>query len=366
MERNEIYVIHGSDYAAMTRRLLERMDLQGDIGNRDQLIAIKPNLVLDSHPSDGATTHPEIVEGVITYLHDHGFHRIQVMEGSWVGARTGPALEVTGTRKVLERLGVPFVDLQKDSSRDYDAAGVKIKICDAIMAADYWINIPVMKGHCQTTITCALKNSKGLIPNSEKRRFHTMGLHKPIAHLNAALPRGCVVVDNICGDLDFEEGGNPVTMNRIWGGKDPVLCDAYACRCLGYDISEVEYIGIAQRIGVGSADLENLQVISLNEAKDLADPRKGTRRIQRLARHVQPDSACSACYGSLIYSLNKLDNDGLLRHLDEQVCIGQGCKGKTGCLGVGSCTAKFDRSLKGCPPTAAEMYRFLRAYIEKK
>ena len=101
MERNEIYVIHGSDYAAMTRRLLERMDLQGDIGNRDQLIAIKPNLVLDSHPSDGATTHPEIVEGVITYLHDHGFHRIQVMEGSWVGARTGPALEYSGHERSL-------------------------------------------------------------------------------------------------------------------------------------------------------------------------------------------------------------------------------------------------------------------------
>jgi len=365
MERNEIYLVHGTDYQDMTQRLLERMDLQADIGSRDQLIAIKPNLVLDADPSEGATTHPEIVAGVIAYLQQKGFRRIQVMEGSWVGARTGLAVKATGTQKICDRYGVPFVDLQQDGSRDYDAAGVKIKICDAIMAADYWINIPVMKGHCQTTITCALKNAKGVIPNSEKRRFHTMGLHKPIAHLNAALPRGCVVVDNICGDLDFEEGGNPVQMNRIWAGKDPVLCDAYACQCLGYDVSEVEYIGIAQRIGVGSADLSCLQVIALNEAGDTVDPRQGTRRIQRLARHVQPDSACSACYGSLIYALNKLDNDGLLRCLNEKVAIGQGCKGKSGKLGVGSCTAKFDRSCKGCPPTAAQMYKFLREYIEK-
>ena len=32
---------------------------------------------------------------------------------------------------------------------------------------DFLINVPVMKGHCQTKITCALKNMKGLIPNSE-------------------------------------------------------------------------------------------------------------------------------------------------------------------------------------------------------
>ena len=47
------------------------------------------------------------------------------------------------------------------------------------------INLPVLKGHCQTLITCALKNNKGLIPNAEKRRFHTLGAassHRPSEH----------------------------------------------------------------------------------------------------------------------------------------------------------------------------------------
>ena len=31
------------------------------------------------------------------------------------------------------------------------------------------------------------------------------------------------MVDNICGDLDFEDGGNPAEMNRVLAAVDPVL-----------------------------------------------------------------------------------------------------------------------------------------------
>ena len=41
---------------------------------------------------------------------------------------------------------------------------------------DRLINIPVLKGHCQTAMTCSLKNLKGCIPNKEKQRYHREGL----------------------------------------------------------------------------------------------------------------------------------------------------------------------------------------------
>ena len=34
-------------------------------------------------------------------------------------------------------------------------------------------------------MTCALKNLKGCLPDREKRRFHALGLTKPIAALGA-------------------------------------------------------------------------------------------------------------------------------------------------------------------------------------
>ena len=281
------------------------------------------------------------------------------MEGSWVGDRTGEAFRAAGYDRVCRRYGIPFEDLQKDTWKEYDAAGMKIKLCDKAAAVDYMINMPVLKGHCQTTVTCALKNNKGIIPNSEKRRFHTLGLHKPIAHLNTIVPGGFILVDNICGDLDFEEGGNPVVMNRVLGLKDPVLCDAFVCSCMGYSAEDVPYITLAERLGVGSTDVAHANMIYLNQASEADSRFPMTRRVQNLASYTMPSDACSACYGSLIYALDRLNDSGYLRKGLGHICIGQGYKGKEGHIGIGQCTSCFAKTLGGCPPKAADIVDFL-------
>lgn len=258
--------------------------------------------------------------------------------------------------------GVPFVDLQRDTSRTYNAKGMQLRICDAAMDGAFLINMPVLKGHCQTHVTCALKNAKSVIPNAEKRRFHTLGLHKPIAHLNTVVRWGFILVDNICGDLDFEEGGNPVTMNRILGCLDPVLCDSFVCQTMGYEIREVPYIGLAERLGVGSSDLSKAKIIALNDG--VAAGQKSTRRIAALEAYAAPDAACSACYGSLIYALNWLESESGRLNLPDKICIGQEYRGKTGMLGVGNCTCEFTHSVGGCPPTAGAICEFLSAQMK--
>lgn len=107
------------------------------------------------------------------------------------------------------RYGAELIDTQKEKAKAVDCAGMELHICQCAFDVDYMINVPVMKGHCQTRITCALKNMKGLIPNGEKRRFHSMGLHKPIAHLAVGIRQDFILVDSICGDLNFEDGGIP-------------------------------------------------------------------------------------------------------------------------------------------------------------
>jgi len=359
MEKNDILIIHGTDYKNMAKKILEKADVAAEIGDKKKKVALKPNLVTASAPSNGGTTHAELLAGAIEYLQEHGFMDITVMEGSWVGDRTGDAYRVAGYDRVCERYHVPFVDLQKDTSKEYEAAGMKIRLCDKAAAVDYMINMPVLKGHCQTIITCALKNNKGVIPNSEKRRFHTMGLHKPIAHLNTIARNDFIQVDNICGDLDFEEGGNPVVMNRVLGFKDPVLCDAYVCDCMGYDVDEIPYIRIAERLGVGSADTSKANIIYLNEAKEGQGKFRMTRRVQNLAAYAAPKDACSACYGSLIYALDRMNDSGRLKKGLPPVAIGQGYRGESGKIGVGSCTCGFQCSLAGCPPKTADMVEFL-------
>ena len=359
MTKQDILIIHGTDFKEMAKQILTRADVAALIGDRDKQVALKPNLASANAPSTGATTHPQLLAGAIEYLQEHGFHHISVIEGAWVGDRTDLAARAAGCDKVCRAYNVPFYDLQKDSWKEYDAHGMNIRLCDRAAAADYLINMPVLKGHCQTLITCALKNNKGVIPNSEKRRFHTLGLHKPIAHLNTIARNDFILVDNICGDLDFEEGGNPVVMNRVLGFKDPVLCDAFVCDCMGYSVDDVPYITMAEKLGVGSTDTAHANMIYLNQATEADSKFRMTRRVQHLAAYTAPEDACSACYGSLIYALDRLNDMGYLRKGLPPVCIGQGYKGQEGAIGVGQCTSCFAKTLGGCPPKAADIVDFL-------
>ena len=84
-----------------------------------------------------------------------------------------------------------------------------------------------------------------------------------------------------------------------------------------------------------------------------------TGRVKKLAAYTQPDDACSACYGSLIHALSRLEEAGMLRKGKPPIAIGQGNQGKQGEIGVGRCTACFAKNLGGCPPTAARMLAFL-------
>ena len=375
LERNQILKRYGTDYKKMTKELLTAADLSGLIPDRACRIGIKPNLVAPVDASWGATTHPEIVAGIIEYLQERGCRNLVIAEGSWVGDRTEESFEVCGYRELSERYGVPLLDAQKDTHFTKDCDGLELELCSCVKDIDFLINVPVLKGHCQTKVTCALKNMKGLLPNTEKRHFHAMGLHRPIAHLAKGIRQDFIVVDHVCGDLDFEDGGNPVVKNCIMVARDPVLVDTYVCGLLHYGIEEVPYIRMAEQLGAGSADLEHAQIGVLVDEEELKIRYlEGTAiwdeelpyadKVVAVQDVVQEVESCSACYGYLLPALDRLREEGLLGQLKEKICIGQGYRGKQGKIGVGNCTSKFDFCVKGCPPTETEIYEALKQYVE--
>lgn len=363
MNKNSIFVSYGQQPLEMTESLLNWIQPETWIKPRSK-IGLKPNLVVGKPASSGATTHPEIAEAIIRYFQAHGDFEIYIMEGSWLGEETGRAFQLCGFQDLAEKYRVQLVNLKLDQTIEKQSAGMSLKVCAKPLAMDYLINLPVLKAHCQTKLTCALKNLKGCIPDNEKRRYHQLGLHKPIAHLAAAIPTHLTIVDAFCGDLTFEEGGNPTPMGMIVGGIDPVLIDAYAATLIGLDIQDVPYISLAATLGVGSADLETAEILELNpEAKTGIIPRL-SGQARRLAEYVEERQACSACYGALIHALNRLDEEGALTRMKgRKVKIGQGFRGTDGPgPGIGSCTRELDSSLPGCPPTALEIKKYLQQH----
>ena len=351
-----IYEIYGTDAHAMTYSLMTAANVAGMIPGGVE-IALKPNLVIASGPESGATTHSGVLSGCISYLQDNGFTNISIMESSWVGDRTDSAMKICGYDKVCKEYGVPFYDLKKEKARTVETRLRPMDICCKALDADYLIDLPVLKGHCQTNMTCALKNLKGCLPDREKRKYHADGLIKPIAALGAALKPDLVIVDSICGDLNFEEGGNPVRTNRMLLGTDPVQMDAYGCQLMGLRLEDVPYIMLAERWGAGSTIIN--EVIRVNEPMDSAPYPMASGLIKRLTGNVKADSACSACYAALVRGLYIAEKEGI--PVTATISIGQGFRGKTiDGIGIGNCCFGADTCVKGCPPTAADVVRLFR------
>jgi len=364
MNSNKLYQIYGSNAAEMAYTLMEKANVISLL-RPDMKIVLKPNLVVAKPSTSGATTSPALVEGVIRYLKEHGCNNIAIMESSWIGCGTKSAFRVCGYEDLSRKYNVPLKDLKQDETVLLQYNGIKINVCKSVYEADFLINLPVLKAHCQTMLTCALKNLKGCIPDSEKRRFHSMGLHTPIAALNKMLKTHLVIVDGIMGDLTFEEGGNPVEMNTVILGTDPVLVDSYAATILGYTPEEIDYIPKAQSFGIGNILNENTELIELN--KNFSQRTfKPSGIAGRLANYIEEDSACSACYGSLIHALYRLEERGRLRRFKGKIRIGQGFRGKTTeGIGVGKCTSGCSMHLGGCPPSSVNIMKFLDENIGK-
>ncbi|MCR5346987.1 MAG: DUF362 domain-containing protein [Fretibacterium sp.] len=346
-----VYQIYGQDAHAMTQALLEASDAIKLVPPGGS-VALKPNLVIAGDPESGATTHAGVLSGAVEYFRKHGVKDISIIEGSWVGDETMRAMRRAGYDAVCERYSVPFFDLKKDRTREIDTAAGPVSVCCRALDAGLLVNLPVLKGHCQTVMTCALKNLKGCLPDREKRRFHSMGLTRPIAALGAAMKPRLTLVDSLCGDLDFEEGGNPVRTNRMYLGTDAVQLDAYGCRLMGLSLDRVPYIALAEQYGGGSTQIREEDIVSLNEpdADSVSSPRpSGT--VANLTRRVRQDRACSACFAALVRALHATGRGGR-----QDIFIGQGWRGKKiSGLGVGNCCRGASRCVPGCPPAAVDI-----------
>ncbi|MGI5899558.1 MAG: DUF362 domain-containing protein [Christensenellales bacterium] len=354
--KKSIYTAYGSDIKATTLLILNAANAKSMVPAGAK-ISLKPNLVVGRPASEGATTHPEIAAGIIEYFRESGFNEIEIIEGSWVGDDTSRAFSRCGFDAIGKKYGVPLYDLKKDRAVSVSTPIGDLKICRRAYDADFLINLPVMKGHCQTVITCALKNLKGCIPDSEKRRYHALGLHGPIAALAGALRPQMILVDGICGDLSFEEGGNPVQQDRLILATDPVKTDLYACSLMGVDPGEVNYIALAAQYGAGEHSLSQDEVMQVNKPSPLAAAPERSYKVRALAKNVREDSACSACYGALIHALGRIDEQGLLHNVPETF-IGQGFRGKAisnDGVGIGVCAGGAKRCVMGCPPSSQDI-----------
>ncbi len=266
MKRTSVTIAKGEDAKQLTLQILHDIEAQEGLTSADKIL-IKPNYVNASHPSTGITTSPEILEGIIIYLTEHGFNDITIGEGG-IPNKTEKAFDIAGTRKLAEKYQLKLVNLNKDErikvKRPNALALKEVDIARTALDSTYIISVPKLKVHSLALITGGMKNMMGaIIP---KDIMHDQIAEK-IVDLASILTPKLTIVDGIIGAEKNETKGNPVKMDLVIAGKDVVAVDTICTSVMGIDPKNVRHIQLAAEYGLGIADMNEITVLGESIAK---------------------------------------------------------------------------------------------------
>lgn len=249
-----LVVARGEDPAALVRKALAALGGIERFVKRGETVLVKPNMAWDRSPEQGANTHPAVVAELVRQCRAAGAKRVVVADNPVHDAeRTaersgiGPAAVAAGGELVLPRAtGFAWASLD-------GAILASGEVLTVLFEADRLINVPVVKHHSLSRMTCGLKNHMGLLGGS-RGRLH-QEIHAAVVDLAAAFRPTLTVIDATrVMRRNGPTGGRLAdveAVNAVAASVDPVAADAWAAGLLGLDPREVPCIVQAEGRGLG-------------------------------------------------------------------------------------------------------------------
>lgn len=130
------------------------------LGPRSRVL-VKPNLVAKHAPEKAVTTHPAVLDAVCAALRRRGVESITVADSP--GGLYNPAVmksiyKASGLLAVCERHGALAYTACEAAPRKTDGVRVKeFSLLRPVLEADFIIDLPKVKTHVMTGMSCAVK-----------------------------------------------------------------------------------------------------------------------------------------------------------------------------------------------------------------
>jgi uncharacterized protein (DUF362 family) len=333
-------------------------------------VLIKPNVVRPVKSGSGIVTDVRVVEAVTKLVLERNPGSVMIGEGSSVGydfpdrVDSMDCMEVAGVLEVAKKFGVKVVDLNHDEQIEVNAPDAFVMdtfaIAKTAWETDVILSLPVIKTHVRTGITCGLKNMKGVLPGREKKRTHQCGLDRAIVDLNRVTKPAITIVDGITGSQGANsDEADRVPLNLIFAGNDVVAVDAVCATVAGFDVGEILHVQLAAEAGLGTADLNLIEV----RGEKIETVRHSFIPYLQAAQHLYGDAniieknSCTGCMGELVSTFVYLKEAGFRDRLPRLTLIMGGPDeipplNETPVV-VGRCAQKFRHFgvfVPGCPP----------------
>lgn len=258
---SNLIVAEGKDPETLLENGLKALGGIEQYVKKGDRVVLKPNFSVIRVPEDYATTSPQLVAAMVKQCLNAGAKEVKVIDYPFMSP---VSLITSGIKDAVEKAGGKAYNINSmENFTEVDMGGTilkKVLFSKDVLDSDVFINMPILKHHDVTKITMGLKNMMGLV--WDRNYFHSTNLNQAIAELNAYRKPDLIILDAIKGITDNGPIG-PGTIkewDQLIFGMDPVAVDAYGADLFGLVPSEVDYLALASKLGVGEIDLKKIQV----------------------------------------------------------------------------------------------------------
>ncbi|MDP4144209.1 MAG: DUF362 domain-containing protein [Bacillota bacterium] len=327
-------------------------------------VFLKPNIVAPQPPETGVITHPVVISALIEIFQEWGYE-VVLGESSSVAQNTQRVLELTGYLDLAQHYNIDFVNLEKAKRIECEWKYGKIKLPEIVFTHEY-INVAKMKTHIVTKVTLGLKNQKGLLLPSDKRKFHLEHeLEEAIIELSNVISPDLTVIDGIIALEGDGPGraGTPIDMGLLVAGTNVVEVDNIASYLMGFNHGEVNHIPKVDGISTVGIDREQVK-------REFVRP-KDNQVVLGKFRFFNM-RACSGCIERFAAGFGISDKSKFTQMVD--VLSGQDAEiqcHKHNVVCFGDCTKEFALKnslpyIGGCPPEITKVSTIPELIKEKE
>jgi len=234
--------------------LFDGFDLEKKL-KKSKIVVIKPNLVTDvkSYIRNGSNTDLRIIESILFILKDFKKIKTYIVEsdtGTKIkGRKLELALKEMGVLKLQKKYSFEVLNLTHDNKQKVKIHGAKIlktiQMSKTLMSADLIINLPKMKTHKYSVITCALKNLFGIIPDPLRVVYHR-NIHQVLSDLNRLFYKKMIVVTDgvICMEGQGPIYGKAKKLGVLIFADNPLLNDVVAAKIMKIDLKKIKHLNL--------------------------------------------------------------------------------------------------------------------------
>ncbi|GHU63423.1 hypothetical protein FACS1894123_06160 [Bacteroidia bacterium] len=266
----DMVAVMGGEPAQLLERALQEMGGIEKYVKKGQSVVIKPNIGWDRKPEFGANTNPEIIEVLIKQCFKAGAKKVSVFDHTCDNWQK--CYDNSGIKQVVEANGA--VILPGNDEVYYKEVtfpqGVKLKsakIHQAILDADVWFNVPVLKNHGGAKMSIAMKNYMGIV--WDRGFFHSNDLQQCIADACTWNKKPALnIIDAYrCMRRNGPQGksaSDTSVLKSIIISKDIVAADTAAIGLFNQvekmNIDEVGHIANGEKLKLGTQKIDKLNV----------------------------------------------------------------------------------------------------------